>query len=417
MKDAFSSAGDGKSWSGRLRLLRCARAGDFVSALGSRCFAHAGPPVDPEDLAPGLVGGLTAGMALEGEPVSPDQVRRMVCEGELTLVSGHEVAAVGPLAGVITPATPVWVVQAEDGGFAVSPVHEGPDAAMRSGQFHDDVVARLRWYANVFAPAVDAALESLGGIDPLSVLASGVNRGDEAHNRNVANSAELLRRLAPAVVRGQRDPARGAEVLEELADNVQGFLPVGMAAAKLMVDRVQRYGPPGLVTAAGANGRDFGIRVSGLDGWVTSPSSVQEIPSTWAGRSQSDAAPLIGDSLIMELVGLGVSTLTAAPRLAQTLGAERWRAEELVRAAAAISLARSELFFNPNDGFRGTPVGLQVTAISETGIAPTFTVGYLSRDVGGGRVGAGFYRPDLGLFQRAAAQLETSTATTKRVSQ
>lgn len=408
MKDVFSSAGDGRSWSDRLRLVHCARAGDFVPALGPRCFAHAGPPADPEDLAPGLVGGLTAGLALEGERVSPEQVRRMVRAGELSLVPGHEVAAVGPLAGVVTPGTPVWVVEADRGGLAVSPVHEGPDAAMRSGQFHDEVITRLRWYADVFAPAVDAALGSLGGIDPVSVLASGVNRGDEAHNRNVANSAELLRRLAPAVVRGQRDSARGAEVLAELADNVQGFLPVGMAAAKLMVDRVHRDGPPGLVTAAGANGRDFGIRVSGLDGWVTSPSSVQEIASTWAGRSRSDAAPLIGDSLVMELIGLGVSALTAAPKLAQALGAEGRAAEELVRAATAISLARSELFSNPNDGFRGTPVGLRVIAISETGIAPTFTVGYLSREVGAGRVGAGFYRPDPGLFHRAAAQLGAS---------
>lgn len=408
MNDVFSASGDGRSWAGRLRLSRCALAGEFVAELGPRRFAHAGPPVDPDDVAAGLLGAITAGLALEGENLEPAAVRQLIARGEVTLVSGHEIGAIGPLTGVITPCTPVWVVESDHGARAISPVHEGPDAAMRSGQFTEAVVARLQWFASTFAPVVDHALESLGGIGPVSVLSSGVNRGDEAHNRNVANSAELLRCLAPAIARRGATGAVVADVLDELAANVQGFLPVGMATAKIMVDEVQRSGPAGLVTAAGANGREFGIRVSGCPDWFTTASAVQRIASPFAGRSQADADLLVGDSLVMELIGLGVSALTAAPKLARALGADSVEAKKLVARARAISRSPSDQFQNPNDTFRGTPAGIQVAAVVESGIPPTFTVGYLSREVGSGRVGAGFYRPEVAVFEQADSWLRAA---------
>lgn len=404
MIDPFSVDRDGRSWSSRLRLTRCSPAGQIIPVLGPRCFTHAGPPVDINDIAPGLLGAVTAGLALEGERREPDEVRTLIAAGEIILRSGHEHGVIGPLSGVVTPRTPVWVVESDTGTVTASPVHEGPDAAMRSGQFDQKVVSRLRWLADTFAPALDAALTQLGGIDPLSVLASGINRGDEAHNRNVANSAELLRQLAPSVVRTSPS-AIAADVLTDLADNVQGFLPVGMAAAKIIVDEVQHFGPPGLVTAAGANGRDFGIRVSRLPGWFTADSEVQPIASFFGGHRQTDAAPLIGDSLVMELIGLGVSALTAAPKLAQSLGADAQMTRDLVAMATAISHAPSAQFLNPNDDFRGTPTGIRVDAVVQQRVAPTFSIGYLATRVGAGRVGAGLYRPALTVFRKAAAEL------------
>src|SRR5258706_11449857 len=103
--------------------------------------------------------------------------------------------------------------------------------------------------------------------------------------------------------------------------NDQFFLNVAMAMGKSILDPVQGIAGPTVVTAMCRNGTDFGIRVSALgDRWFTAP---VEMPQGlyFPGFSAADANPDIGDSAILEAVGLGAFAMAAAPAVAGFVGA------------------------------------------------------------------------------------------------
>src|SRR5581483_11662121 len=123
----------------------------------------------------------------------------------------------------------------------------------------------------------------------------------------------LVERLAPAL---SAEPAAARErIFAFLSGNPQFFVGASLAACRLALGAGHGVPGSGLVTAVGANGRDCGIKVSGLgDRWFTAPA---EVPGgvLLDGFDRSDAGPACGDSLLVECAGLGASVLPAAPAL------------------------------------------------------------------------------------------------------
>ena len=52
-------------------------------------------------------------------------------------------------------------------------------------------------------------------------------------------------------------------------------------------------------------------------------------------------------------------------------------------------------------GYRGTPTGIDVLKVVETGVTPIMDIGIAGRN--GGQIGAGLVRAHIGCFERAAA--------------
>ena len=75
-----------------------------------------------------------------------------------------------------------------------------------------------------------------GGVELKPLMAQALHMGDEVHNRNVAASSLLLKRLAPALLRTDTAPADIAAVVEFIAGNDHFFLNLSMAACKAMLD-------------------------------------------------------------------------------------------------------------------------------------------------------------------------------------
>ena len=144
--------------------------------------------------------------------------------------------------------------------------------------------------------------------------------GDECHNRNVAASSLLFKRLAPALLKTDFAISDIAAVLEFIANNDHFFLNLSMATCKAMLDAA--HGVPGstLVTAMARNGVEFGIRVSGTwRAWFTAPApSVDGL--YFPGYSIEDAAPDLGDSAIAETAGIGGFAMGASPAIVQFVG-------------------------------------------------------------------------------------------------
>ncbi len=66
-----------------------------------------------------------------------------------------------------------------------------------------------------------------------------------------------------------------------------------------------------------------------------------------------------------------------------------------------ITFAEHKLFTMPPLDFRGTPTGIDVRKVVETGITPRVNTGIAHKDAGVGQVGAGLVRPPMEMFEEA----------------
>ena len=170
------------------------------------------------------------------------------------------------------------------------------------------------------APTLRSALEMLKELELKPLMAQALHMGDEVHNRNVAASSLLIRRLVPALLKSAASPADAASVIEFIAGNDHFFLNISMAACKAMLDAA--HGVPGssMVTAMARNGVEFGVRVSGLgERWFTAPAPVVN-GLYFPAYTIKDAAPDLGDSAITETAGLGGFAMAAAPAIVKFVG-------------------------------------------------------------------------------------------------
>jgi hypothetical protein len=239
-------------------------------------------------------------------------------------------------------------------------------------------------------------------LNPL--IARGLAMGDEMHQRNVACSSLLMRILAPAMARvGSPSLPRA---LEFMGGNDQFFLNIAMAMGKSILDPARGIAASTIVTAMCRNGTDFGIRVAGMgDAWFTAP---VEMPQGlyFPGYSAADANPDIGDSAILEAVGLGAFAMAAAPAVAGFVGAGGFaEAVGYTRAMSEIASGRNPKWGIPALEFAGTPAGIDVRRVVETGIAPAINTGIAHRLPGVGQVGAGIARAPLACFEQALIAL------------
>ncbi len=192
------------------------------------------------------------------------------------------------------------------------------------------------------------------------------------------------------------------KAFEFMAGNDQFFLNVAMAMGKCMLDPAQGIAGSTLVTAMSRNGTEFGIRVAALGSrWFSAP---VEMPQGlyFAGFSAADANPDMGDSAILEAVGLGAFAMAAAPAVAGFVGAGGFQdALGYSRAMSEISAARNPKWPIPALEFAGTPTGIDIRRVVETGIAPAINTGIAHRRAGVGQVGAGVARAPLACFENA----------------
>jgi hypothetical protein len=211
--------------------------------------------------------------------------------------------------------------------------------------------------------------------------------------------------LAAAIAEAAPSPRVAAAVLTAAIENPHFFLPFSMASAKAIA--VSAHGVPGspTVTAMASNGRRFGIQVSGCgDTWFTAPAPVGN-PKLFTGFELADAHPAMGDSFITECIGLGACAFNAAPAIASFLGISAAQGRDVVDRIGSIATARSTRFLVPYDDFAGTPIGIDVTRVAGTLIAPYANVGIAHREAAQGQVGAALIELPLAPFVEAARRL------------
>jgi len=120
------------------------------------------------------------------------------------------------------------------------------------------------------------------------------------------------------------------------------------------------------------------------------------------GYTEADANPDMGDSAIVETIGLGAFAMAASPSVVRFVGAGGF--QDAVRATeemAEICLGAHPHFRMPTLDERGTPVGIDIRKVIETGITPMINTGIAGKIPGTGQVGAGVARAPLACFEQA----------------
>jgi hypothetical protein len=216
------------------------------------------------------------------------------------------------MAGLISPSMPVWMLRnTVHGNRTFSNLNEGLGKVLRYGANSPDVLQKLKWMCDTLGPVLAKALAASGPIELKPLMGRAVHMGDEMHNRNMAASALLFKRLVPAILE------------------------------------------------------------SGVSG---------------------------GDA--------------AAPAIVQFIGGTPALALESTLTMQHITLGRNNAFTLPPLDFAGTPAGIDVRKVVDTGIAPIINTGMAHKDAGVGQVGAGIVRPPMQCFTQAVAALSDALAET-----
>jgi hypothetical protein len=383
-------------------LVDCLPAAQAMGLTG-RTVLHAGPPLLWERACAAVQAAICCAVRYEGWAPDDTAARALVLTGEVPIGPCHHRAAVGPMTGIITPSMPVFVVENRaHGNRAHVTINEGLGKVLRFGANDASVVERLAWLADEAGPILGAAIRATGGIDLRALMAQAVRMGDDMHQRNVAASSLLARSLMGPLVRSGADASARARVADFMAANDQFFLNIAMAAGKAATDPCLSVADSTLVVTMARNGTDFGIRVAGLgDRWFTAP---VEMPKGlyFPGFGPEDANPDMGDSAIVETIGLGAFAMAASPSVVRFVGAGG--VQEAIAATeemAEICLGEHPHFKIATMDERGTPVGIDIRKVVETGITPLINTGIAGKIPGTGQIGAGIARAPLACFEQA----------------
>jgi hypothetical protein len=305
----------------------------------------------------------------------------------------------------------MWMFELRDepnDGTSWCSLNEGLGKVLRYGAYSPDVIERLRWMTDVLGPMLQTAVRRRGRIDIKAILAQMVQMGDEGHNRNRAGTLMLLRDLLPDLIDSGAPSSQVAEAVRFVSSNDHFFLNLAMPAAKLQTAAAEGIDGSTVVTTMARNGTDFGIRVSGTgDDWFTGPAEVPD--GLFLGDfGPDDANPDIGDSAIMETIGLGGFAMASAPAIVRFVGGSVPDALRTSQLMYEITLGENAAYAFPILEFRGAPTGIEVSRVIRTGIRPQINTGMAGRVAGTGQVGAGLVKPPMECFTAALAALADS---------
>ncbi|MCY4424377.1 MAG: DUF1116 domain-containing protein [Acidimicrobiaceae bacterium] len=387
-------------------LLGVETAGSVIGGLDEGTILHCGPRIAWADMCDPLRRSVRAAVVAEGWAPHTDAVDGMAQAGEIRLEPANEHGAVVPMATAIGPTAPVYVVSVDAGGTtAYASLNQGSGAAAWFGVDSDAAIERLRFLRDALGPALAQALDGAGPVDVFSLSAQGINMGDDVHMRVQATTNLLLRDLLPRLVRSSS--ARIGEVADFLSTNHLMFLNVAMAGARALAEWASQVPDSSIVTTMCRNGTTYGIRLPGRpEHWFLADAPPVQDALYYPDQGPDTSAADIGDSAVLELVGLGGPAAANSPAVAGFLGGRMADAMAVTAAMGRICAGTSSRFRLPVLDNAGTPLGVDVRRVVETSITPAVNTGILHISDGSGQVGAGVARAPVECFVQALLDLD-----------
>jgi hypothetical protein len=377
-------------------------AGELLPGMNKQTVLTSGPPLAFADYAGGQREALIGGALFEGLAADRASATRRLDAGEIRIGGCHDFGAVGSLAGIYTASMPVFAVRnAARGNLGFCNMYEGTNPRrLNYGVYDEGVRERLLFVQNEVAPVIAEAVRLSGGIALKPLMQRALHMGDELHSRNTAAALLFLREIAPAMIdMAGRGSARVKAAIAAMTADHYFFLRLSMAAAKATADAAADVAQSSVVTAMGFSCREFAIRVSGLgDEWFTGPHAQVEA-KLFDGHTEDEITWMGGESPITETIGLGGFAQAAAFPLQRYQGGSPEAMVERNLELYRITVGENPDYQIPFLGYRGTPTGIDIFKVMETGVRPCMDIGIAGRD--GGQIGAGIVRAPIECFASA----------------
>ncbi len=375
---------------------------DVIPGMKPNLFLHAAPPITWERMCGPMRGAIIGALLYEGKAKTVEEAKKLAASNDIEFAPCHEHSTVGPMAGIVSPSMPVFVLKNEEfGNYAYCTLNEGLGKVLRYGAYSPEVIEKLKWMERILYPALKKAMTQIGKIDLKNIIAQALHMGDEVHNRNRAATSLLFRILAPAIVRTCDEPDAAAKVLEFIHNNDHFFLNLSMPACKVTLDAAKNIKDSSIVVVMSRNGTDFGLQLAGMgEQWFCGPADVPDA-LFFPGFTKDDANPDIGDSSITETNGLGGFAIAASPAIVQFVGGSSSDAIGYTSRMYEITAAENNVYQIPYLNFRGSPTGIDVIKVIEKNILPFIDTGVAHKEAGIGQVGAGVLNAPLEPFKKA----------------
>lgn len=387
-------------------LVGMGKAGEVIPGMGERMLLHAGPPINWEHMCGPVRGAVIGAILYEGWADTPEEAEKLAAYGQITFSPCHEHDTVGPMAGLVSPSMPVFMIKNRThGNQAFATMNEGLGKVLRFGAYNEEVITRLKWMETELYPTLKKAIDLSEGIDIKALIAQMLHMGDEGHNRNKSGTSMFFRIVAPLLLKTDVDRDTVRRCLEFIDSNDHFFLNLSMPACKAVLDSAVGVEYSTLVTTMSRNGTDFGIRVAGTGKqWFTGPANFVE-GLLFPGFTSKDANPDLGDSAITETAGIGGFAMAAAPAIVQFVGGSAPDALEYSKSMYQITYGQNSMYTIPTLDFRGTATGIDVYKVIDLGILPIINTGIAHKDAGVGQVGAGLVNPPKECFEKSLLAL------------
>lgn len=377
-------------------------AGEVVPGMTPQTILTSGAPLEWEQYTGGQRRAVLYGALFEGLARDEGEADAKLGRGEIELGICHAHGCVGSVAGIYTASMPVFMVENTSmGNMGFCNLYEGESRRrLNYGVYDDEVRDGLLLLEKTIAPVLRAAVLRRGGVPLKPLIRRALHMGDELHSRNTAATGLFLRALTPDLLElalaGEIDEKALRRTVAFLDASDYFFLRLSMAAAKATADGA--HGVPGssVVTAMTISCLDYAIRVSGLgDEWFRGPHPTVEA-HLFEGYTDDDVQWIGGESHITETVGLGGFAQAAAFALQKYQGGSPQEMAKMNEAMYEITVAEHPDYRIPFFGYRGTPVGIDLLKVVDTGVVPVIDGGLAGKD--GGQVGAGILKAPIESF-------------------
>ncbi len=376
---------------------------NVIPGMTPNTILHSGPPITWNRMCDPMKRAVKGALILEGLATDDKSAEKLMKSKKITLSPNHHHGSVGPMTGIISASMPVLVTKdLTFGNTSYSTFNEGGGKVLWFGSVEKETITRLRYMRDEFAPILKRVIKKMGGIPIWSVLAQGIQMGDECHNRHAASTNIFLKNIVETLFSLNISKEKALKVYKFIAVNSHFFLNITMTACKLAMVAASDIENSTIVTAMSRNGTDFGIRVSGLgDKWFIAPSPLLLDALYNPGYGLDDGAPDIGDSSIIETMGLGGFAIAAAPSMASFAGGGFQDSIKIFKQMGQITTTKNPKFGIPCLDFEGTPTGIDIRKVVETEILPSINSAVVHKSSGAGQIGAGIVHAPYECFTKA----------------
>jgi hypothetical protein len=379
------------------------KALNVVPGMTPTTILHAGPPISWRRMCDPMKRAVRGALIFEGLAKSESGAEKLFLHNKITLSPNHHHDCVGPMTGIISPSMPVIITKDLTSGKKVySTFNEGGGQVLWFGAFGKETLKRLNWIRDVFAPVMKKAIATSEEISIWNILSQGIQMGDECHNRHAACTNIFIKNIVEPLFSLGLARKTVIEVYRFISANSHFFLNITMTGSKLAMDAAHDIKDSTLVTAMTRNGSDFGIKVSGLgDKWFIAKSPYLPDALYNPGFGPEDGAPDIGDSSIIETMGLGGFSIAAAPSMASFAGGGFEDAVKITKDMGLITITKNFEFAIPSLDFEGAPTGIDIRKVVDTTILPSINSAIVHKSSGVGQIGAGIVQAPYECFTKA----------------